>query len=244
MKRCNQQQIDDLFKDSEQSAYKFNESSEFFCFDNTEEIEFLGFFDSELRQHLEISIDFGCDIRSGGYLCGCTNLTTEIYKDQTFELRWLTRQNKYSPLDLGEKTLQQSIISKRIPLSQFEGQTEYELKEHIVESSEGIFGLSTEVKSFYTLDPSQRPSSKRQGDQLLKINIGLSPDRQIWSRKVKNVLIWIKNFGGLIKGLSILGSTMIWCLNKFFGDRFSYIISKRLFKTDDPDFELLTTRDT
>ena len=97
MQRCNQKQIDDIFRDAEQSAYKFKEGSEFFCFENTQEIEFLGFADSELRQHLEISIDFGCDYSGGGYLCGCTELITEIYKDQTFELRWLTKHNKYSP---------------------------------------------------------------------------------------------------------------------------------------------------
>ena len=167
MRRCNQQQIDDIFSDAEQSAYKFNESSEFFCFENPEDIEFLGFSDSELRQHLEISIDFGCDYRGGGHLCGCTDLITEIYQDQTFELRWLTKQNKYSPQDLGERTLQQSIISKRIPLTQFEGQIEYELKEHIVKSSEhwlDVPGFFDKEKNFYTLDPSQKPSSKRQGD--------------------------------------------------------------------------------
>ena len=61
-----------------QSAYEFIEGSEFFCFDNSQEIEFIGFADSELSQQLEISIDFGC-AQGTGYFCGCTKLITEIY---------------------------------------------------------------------------------------------------------------------------------------------------------------------
>ena len=54
------------------------------------------------------------------------------------------------------------------------------------------------------------------------------------------MLNWIRDFGGLYKGLSIFGSLLLWMRDKIRGDVFTHVLAKRLFKTDD-DWELLQT---
>ena len=241
MQLCNQEQIDSIFQGVEQSSHTIQADGQFYCFEKPEEIEFLGFTNSEERQYLEISIDFGCD--GQGYFCGCTELVSEIYKDQTFDLRWLTKQRKYSPQELGNKTLKPYIESKQYHLTQFEGQLDFDLMQHKIESKETWldFGiLQPKEKTFYSLDMSPKLTDMRQKGQLLKINIGLNPDRQIWSRQVYDFLTWVKDFGGLYKGLQLFGFVLMWLRNQIVGDVFNHVLAKRLFKTDIEDWKLLS----
>ena len=88
--------------------------------------------------------------------------------------------------------------------------------QHKIESKETWldFGiLNPREKTFYSLDMSPKLTNARQSGQLLKITIGLNPDRQVWSRQVYSFLNWIRDFGGLYKGLSLFGSLLMWLRN-------------------------------
>ena len=136
--------------------------------------------------------------------------------------------------------IETSLQLRTIPLTQFAGYFEYALEEHEVQPSDNWFdvGLSnlgfTNIYGFWNLNPTPKITGtrKKEGKRILEIYIEPSRDKHMHLRSVYTVVNWLKDVGGLFKGLTLFGTLLVMIRKQIRGDPFKLFLIDNIFKTD------------
>ena len=100
-----------------------------------------------------------------------------------------------------------------------------------MEANDSWYGFQS-IRKFFNINNEPLLKSSYDSEYVFSIYIELSRNRHVYTRSVYALATWVKDFGGLHKGLYLIGNMFMFLRNKVRGDILRSFLAKHAFKKD------------